>query len=293
MATEKRNHRIVLICGQSNSGKTSAAKRELDEVDGKVHVISNNHTDDFKEAKYCKGGFDVCHGLSNCAVFFDDVISCKKLEFEAIQKLVNFSGHHSNIGPIFIACHSVMHNNLFALLEYLTHVWFTLAKSNVRSLESVLQFFKFDKEEKKNFSRTFLDDPDSFGIYELDVSKRTFGRIGKNWDPGTNQETMTKPVIPASRYLELIQPEKRRKEAALILDLIQTKIPEKMLAGGDFTLTLKNNSTGQNVSISLLDYVMSLTDEKCRPGKELISAHKVMCKYVTIPKCFVANKRFL
>ena len=295
--SEKQQHRpqkTVLVIGRSGSGKSTLTQRLTKDL--KLSVCYVNDRTNTKGSK--QSTWEDAKTLSKCALVFEDVIGATKDQFKILQGVLAFSNHHLQLNPIYIIVHSVLNNNVHGLLGYVTEVVITAAKVNVNSLNSVLQYYRFDKEEKAEIVARFLRPVEPFSYYVLDVEKRTFTYVGPKGstttskgsgaEPAAAAESMTDASSSANRFLALL-PESGK--ALAIFDLIKAKLSDKALNSEDLTITLQNRR-GKSVRISLIDYLYALTTPGAEPSREVRLLHTYISRKVLLPSCFVINEHF-
>jgi hypothetical protein len=163
--------------GKSNTGKTTLSKELLASGGDKLPVkVVNDNTGDLTE--YESISWEELETVKNCKVLIEDVISVDPKKFVYLQKLASFGCHHNNVPLALLVTHSIEKNNINGFLNYVSHVYFTFSKANVRSLWVILEFYKFTKPEKTKFSNMLFSIlEDTFGYFVLDVENRTFKRL--------------------------------------------------------------------------------------------------------------------
>jgi hypothetical protein len=288
---------VLILVGASGSGKTTAAKSLVRGCGLPVYVV-NGQPDDYGEG-YEEAAWEECASLKDCCLIVDDVLSCNAPQFKILQRLANFSGHHLNIQKLIIVTHSIQNTHVYGLLAYATQVLFTLSKANVRSLWVTLDFYKFGVKEKEAIMKEFNSCSDEYGYYVLHVEKHSFWRPSEQCnrpsgddDSGARQGGVHS--LPPHRFLELLAPEARRRQATLIFDLVYPSLPRSAVEEGDgFTIVMRTKATGETVRINIFDYLDCLTNEKSTPTSTMLGLHHYVSSLVSIPRCFVANKRFL
>jgi hypothetical protein len=286
----------ILIVGRSGSGKTRIATDYAKTLDVPTYIV-NDKTGQ-KELK--KVAWDSLDSLEDACIVVDDLISCTTAEFTKLQNLLNFAGHHRRLEHIIVIVHSVLRNNVFGLLGLLTHVWFTLSKSNVRSVSAVLDYYRFDKADRAKALAEFLATRDEFGFYELDVEKHEFRRHADRRvqpAPGGDKtlqmdsaaasaaSRMDECRRTASRLLPLLQ---EPSKAAALFDMIISRIPLSNVSPSDLTIALRTKTSGAPVTVSLVDYVHHLTRDT-KPSAEIKGLHRYVTKYVVLHKCLIEN----
>jgi hypothetical protein len=258
-----------------------------------VYVI-NGQPEDYGE-RYKTAKWEDCQSLRNCCLIVDDVLSCSETQFKMLQRVANFSGHHLNVQKLLVLTHSIQNTQCHGLLAYATHVLFTLSKTNARSLSATLDFYKFGKE-KEDAMREFDSCGDEYGYYVLHVERRSFARPGDQ-RPGASPrravEEATTTFLPPQRFLDLLSPEARRRQATLIFDMVYPSLPKSTIDEADpFAIVMRTKSSGQTVKVNIFDYLDCLTSEKAVPTSAMLGLHRYVAGLVSVPRCFVANKRF-
>jgi hypothetical protein len=288
--------KVCLIVGKSESGKTTLAKRLLEGVPGPVRVV-NDKTGHFEAATATPGGekfqsasWEELAKLKNCAVLVEDLIGTTPAEFAALQHLVSYKCHHDSVSPAVLVTHSIQKNNLQGILNYLTHVYFTASKCNVKSLRVVLDDYDLDKRQKESFRRDFRANAEPYGHFCLDVERGTFERVRS---PSETAATTTRrlpevPRISPARYLEHT---KNPEKALLVFDIVNSRLPQSAL-GDEYTVKLESKLLGHPVTVSLIDYADCATDVSKTPSKELCSFHRYVSSIAHLPSCLVDNKKF-
>jgi hypothetical protein len=281
---------IILLVGLSGSGKTTIAKKIVEDSRVPFCIVNGDQSDFPASDRTRHLSWDECGGLSQCGVIFEDVVNAKKEEFVTLKNLACVSAHHSSVTPIIIICHAVLGNNLYGILANLTHVFVTLAKGNIKSLLSVLEYYRVTPREREAMERTFLSCEDEFGHFVYDVGRRTLEQGGAAAAGKAASAQKKSHILPPQRFLELMP---RPREATLLFDLIYPSLPKAATSGGNYTLTLKNSASGEPVKINFMDYINCLVDEKKVPSRQMKSVHSFVTRILPLPRCIVPNKHFL
>jgi hypothetical protein len=247
--------------------------------------------------------YDSMLKLKNCAVLADDLINVPQKEYEQLQTLLNFNSRHYSVDPVVLACHSVVKNNVFGLVNHVSHVYFTLARTNVRSLGIVLDCFKFSRAQRDAHVATFLTaTTDEFGYYVLDTGSMEFYRgdsvkvesgnvVGGGGGGGSGGAGEPKPLSAYKRtadiYLPLFCAEPQRAQA--IFNWIIERIPLTSVRASDLTILLKRKGTGGEARFSLIDYLHCLNSTS-KPSGDMQSLHAYLSRYVVLPRCCINNR---
>jgi GTPase SAR1 family protein len=286
---------IILVIGLSGSGKTTLTKKIVDSSRIPFYVVNDGGDDEnanFKEGKRLKKVcWEECDNLSDCGLIFEDVLNASKDQFKIIKHFACVAAHHDRVSPIIIICHAILGNNLYGILANLTHVYFTLSKSNVKSLMAVLEYYRVPATLKGEMEKTFQTCTDEYGHFIYTVSKMHLERGdsptgGKS--PGGHSSLPQLP--PPQRFLELMP---RPREAALLYDLIYPNLPSNVTSGSNYTLKMRSSSSGKKVTVNFMDYINCLVDEKNKPSKQMRSIHNFVTRILPLPRCVIPNKNFL
>jgi hypothetical protein len=275
----------VLVIGKSGSGKTFLANRMAAGSGKDVYKVADRGDG---SKKFKSVGWDGLEKLRDCCVVFDDLISCSKTQFSSLQNVLNYKGNHHGVSPAIVCCHSIYKNNVYSLLHYVSHVYFTLSKCNEKSVTGVLDFFKFSPEERASASADFKGTRDRYGYFLVDVEAHTFARhrLGSGAIPASPAVGMEDYRDAARRFLK----ELGNDRAFVLFEMILLKLPLSCLSPRDLSVTLKLKSSDAARQLSLIDYLHALLVPD-RPSQDMLILHRFVEKYVTcMPKCFVVNK---
>jgi hypothetical protein len=171
------------------------------------------------------------------------------------------------------------------------YVVITAAKSNVKSLVSLLEYFKFSKLEKARYLEAFKNNKDKFAHFCLDINERTVSLIGsgKNMNSLVDISSSDDRSLALTMLAEVNHPGK----AIAIYHLVVRNLPAKRLNEADLTVTLKSAKLGKRVLVSLVEYLDCVTTPGQKPDQVLLSFHKFVQRLVHIPRCFILNAAFL
>lgn len=299
---------VILVVGSSFSGKTTLARNLLRKTGRPAFVVNGPPTE--KEPGFRKADYDECEGLRDCGLLFEDQIATDESQFRTILRQVNWGAHHAGCTPCIVICHSILNTRAYRLMPYCTQIVVTFAKTGIKSLLSVLDYFSVDKDLREEYKRQFLSTVEDYGFFVFDPKRRTFDRgdvmgkpvaaiANKSGKPAARSSVATsrreeRSPVPISRYLEIITPEPRRRIAQLLFDLIYPAMPEDVRAGGYYTLTLYSKKEERDIVVSMIDYLDCLTSEKKHASSRLKGVHSFVTKTagVHLARCLVINKQF-
>ena len=165
----------------------------------------------------------------------------------------------------------------------------------MNSVSKILEYYRFEPEEKKQHLESFLSCPEEYSYYSLDIEKREFlhvscERVGSS-KSHQNLTEMTEARRTAVRLLGLLnEPEK----GIALYDLIFPKLPAKSVNPDDLTVSLKMAKNNQQVDVSLPDYIHTLlsAEDSVAPDKTLILFHKFLLGRLRLPKFLITNANY-
>jgi hypothetical protein len=277
--------KVIIVTGASHSGKSSLVRQHL--KNHKNVALLNDQSDDPFPSNFRRVKWSEVKDLRDTAVVVEDVLSVSEKDFKSLQWLCNYAAHHLNCSPIWILSHSILRTNVVALINYATNLFFTLSPTSVTSLAAALTHLKFERSERERMQREFsaAAKGGGFGYYELDLETGHFAR----GDRQEKKETLScVPAIDHCRFLEHL---KNPKKAALLFDIIYSKLPDSCKIGENFELELKSKKTGEKCRANFVDYLDHLTDRTKCPTSTIKSLHTFVCGLVLLPECLVDNER--
>jgi hypothetical protein len=181
---------------------------------------------------------------------------------------------------------------MYALLPFLHKIFISSAKSNVKSLVSLLEYFRYSQPEKNAYLASFKANEIPFSHFCLDINNRSLRFL----TPDDSDMSGLADISSADSYAmaeTLLSELENAGKAKAVFNLISKKL--KKINSDDLTVILVSGKTGRPVIISLVDYLSHLTSPPTSsqpPEKILLHFHVYICKRVHIPKCFILNKHF-
>jgi hypothetical protein len=197
------------------------------------------------------------------------------------------------VNPLILVVHALHCTDIFQLLPFFHKIIITAALSNVKSVASLLSYFKYDKQETATYLRAFNENKDEYAHFCMDVDKRTITFLANNAD----EKEMNNTLIDVSAgddmglALALLSQLDQPGKATAIFKLIYKHV-KKRVNTDDLTVRLKSAKTGGYVVVSLIDYLDAITTAAQPRDDQLYSFHKYLEKFVHIPNCFVLNKNY-
>ena len=280
------------MLGASGGGKTVAVKKVL-ENSPKIFDVNSAHGD----PRYTPVTWEEVNSKQDCAIVADDVFDLSTDDYKHLHKLLNYTARHNRVSPVILVAHGVTKINLYSIIKHMDEIWFTLNKQNAPTIGSVCTALMFSRSVKNNFIAKFLAESGEYGIFVLDTQKRTFERLFDS--PGG--EDGGGGGVCGNRVGPDLEPYKRTAEAyfphfcvdparsLLIFNYIIAKLPLASVDSTDLTIKLMKKDSGVELKLSLLDYILALTNES-KPASDITALHRYVEKHVQLPRCFVRNR---
>jgi hypothetical protein len=196
------------------------------------------------------------------------------------------------VNPILVLAHALSNCDVFPLIPFFKKIIVTGSQSNIKSVESLLRYVRFDKQERNKYLDAFQKNEDPFKHFCLDFQSRTVTQLcDRN---GENMNTLVDISAGNDRSLAvtLIGQLDNPGKANAVFSLIFKHI-EKRVNKDDFTLVLKSAKTRKKQKISVIEYLDAITTEGRPVDPVLLHFHKYVSNFVHIPSCFLLNKLFL
>lgn len=318
--TAARVLKRVMFLGETNAGKSTAARKFL-ASEGLAVSVLNDNTGNTLLPGFERVTWEEALAVKGCNLLVEDLIKCSDKEVAVLQKILSFNAHHEGIPTVVLIAHSSTNNGIFTLLQYLTHVCFMNKRTASKSLGNVLESYNFSRGERREKMAAFLDglgrSEHDYWVLEVNTGKfeRQPGSLGRS--PGNVAAVGgvaggVQPALPAADTLaaqQLRQQQEREglltgyrktaetylglfaqepKKALAIFDFVMAKTPLQSLSVVDLNFTLRDRKKDQVVNVSLLDYLHTLTTQT-KPSRPVLDLHAYLVRYVTLPRCFIAN----
>ena len=205
------------------------------------------------------------------------------------------------LNPIILIVHSLHNTDAYQLLPYLHNIIITGARSNIKSLVTLLEYFKYSKSEKERAISDFNANTDIFQHFCFDIDNHSLTKL-ETVDSLCSKPSQTrKPVqkvenLP-SKISDLLLTELNDagKAKAIYFLILQTDIKNK-IDPKDLSIVLKKPHANKTIKISLVDYLDSVTSSHVKgapaPTLSLRLFHSHVMRRVFIPCCFVVNTQF-
>ena len=227
--------------------------------------------------------------------------------------MLNLKCHHSKLSPVICVTHSFHKNGLSGLGSYFSYVVLTGAKTNVKSLASVLSENRFDQDSRRGIVERFLTGGKKRQYFVIDLlrratfwcSKENILRVrprseGVEAEEEEEEEEEEEPdakdvatsdalaLERAGRYLSLL-PEWEISMA--LFELILPILPSAHTNLGDLSVRVETRARSKS-TLSLVDYLFAVTTPGVVPRKMEMTFHRYVAKKVALPRLFLKNKAF-
>jgi energy-coupling factor transporter ATP-binding protein EcfA2 len=284
--------RKLIICGESESGKTTLAAALAAtiaaEAGGKRIVAVNDQTASTRWDKIPWS--DVNDSLKNVVVVVEDLLACKESEFKRVLYLLAFSGHHRAVDTVII-CHAMKRSNVQGLLKHVDQVIFTLSRTGSECLKIVLKKYNFPDIDVHLSS--FEDAKGKFGHFIVDRKLRVF----KRGDVAAAAATATAAEAPPRSKEDFLVTAKsllgeldNAKRGLAIFNLLLAKLPLDCICPDDLSITLYDKTTELPMTYNLVEYIHVLLTKDVSPSRDVQRFNKFVRARVNIANFLVANK---
>lgn len=297
-------HGTCLIIGKSASGKTTLIKSILKKS---IRPTTNVYTLNVKSSEYAKISdqvFNIDFEQLNTVpkhsiVIIEDVISLTPFQAKTLREAINFNAHHKK-QKIFVVTHHVYKTNIYQLIPYFNYVVFTSSISNLPILKLILQYSQIDKQTLEEWAAFFTKKTKPFAYFIFDSEQQSFYRADtladlrkrnfKSIDGISNQSKPSKDDL-IIRFDSFVNNDIHKQSASTIFSILINALAS-LENINPIDLSLQCQSDNKTISISLVDYVMSLLDKSTKLTKFNVFLHKYFLKRCKIPMMFIKNKRY-
>ncbi len=288
-----------LFLGPSGSGKTYGALLLCEELESSYIAVVNGPTEAYEGSGRQVRAVtweELPIERKNVTYVLDDLHRLKDSNREVLATLTNYTARHNDSNVIIVA-HSIQSNGLFSILQFLTDVYITPEKINLRALRLLVKHYFY--QEAGEIEKMFLALPKNSYLH-LQPQRKTF-RVArrKNMMDNSNlglkaleqdSEEEGEEALPLERE-KLIAffthlPERNQYEN--LLDYILRIIPSHLIRSSDFAITFvdKKKKVQRFSLIDYLHYLMS-TDEV--PPRKIMSFQRYMSRQYCFPLSLIKN----
>lgn len=303
----RRKYGSCLIIGKSASGKTTLIKEILQKI---IKTQKNNtiYTVNVKSTEYAKVSdniinidFEQLNSVpKHSVIIIEDVITLTPFQAKTVRETINFNAHHKK-QRVFIVTHHVFKTNIYQLIPYFNYVFFTSANNNLPIVKLVLQYFQIEKTKLEKWTSFFVKHAKPFSYFFFDGEKQSFFKVEslkdlfkrrfKNADGLLNQSQPTKDDLIV-HFDSFVNNDINKQQATIIFTMLVNALPTlKHINPIDLTLKCFTKTT-KVLNISLVDYVMSLLNNKTPITKYNLFLHQYFKKLCKIPDMFIVNKKY-
>lgn len=294
-----------LVIGKTASGKTTLVKSILKRFSSNkpiysVNVKSSEYSNTFSNIQNID--FEQLNNVpKNSIIIIEDVISLTPSQSKALREAINFNAHHKR-QRIYLITHHVFKTSVYQLIPYFNYIIFTGSSSNLPVLKLVFNYFKLDKDQTNKWCDFFITKSHEFMYFIFCSENQSFVRADslnhflrktfKNIDGITNPAQISKDDL-IIRFESFVKEHKYKQQAVTIFSILINSLSNlKNINVTDLTLNTQTNQ-GKKISLSLVDYIMSLLDKRSIVNKYTLFLHKYFKNLCSIPKMFIINKKYL
>ena len=278
----------ILVCGPSGSGKTYAACK-IAEATGNRVVVLNASPNEYAELKDMeRGNWDeLPTEEDNVTYIIEDIAGLTQRQRKTLFHLTCYVSRHRSC-PIILITYQLHCTGISSLLNFVTDVYFTNAKINLRALKTCLSHYMYTDVEgaEKTFSKLtqgeYLHLEAQIGRYR----RVTMGGASKSKqddeEGGEGEPTHLENLMIYFAHRE------DAEEFRTLLRFLLANIEAKLIDKKDWSVTASTKA-GEKMKLSLLDYVEALRGT-ARPSQETIALHSLLCKSCCLPQMLVKNE---
>lgn len=310
----KQTYGSCLIIGKTSSGKTTLVKAIL-KAQLKKNPNVNIYTINVRSNEYSS----IYPNLINVEyeqmdtiprksiIIIEDVISMTPFQANTLRQAVNYNAHHKK-QKIYVITHHVYKTSIYQLIPYFNYIVFTASHSNIPLVKIILRYFHLSKDEIEKTTSLihpvrntpfvyFVFTVDSHRFFKADSIKQLL--LGELKDTHGDSVTNTANVNTNITKDELLQrfetfvfSNENKQQAATVFSILVNALPNyQNINITDLTLRCQTK-TGQQINISLVDYVMSLLTSSVKITKYDLFVHNYFKKLCKLPTMFIVNKRY-
>ena len=292
MGKSKKEPDNILICGQSGSGKTYAARALAEERGNPVVLLNSKSSDEYDGLEVIEGDWDtICFDAPRLTYIVEDISGLSKKNKEAVTRLTCHASRH-NSSTVILITYQINCTGISAFISHLTTVLFTSAKINSRSLAKVLRHFSYPDEAAVMalFSRLGKRD-----YLRLEPQRQASGV--QSFEPSshaTDSEEDDDDKPTASFDVEKCWLYFKHREDAdccrMLLAFLSENLPAGCVRPKDWSIAGKDEDES-DLRVSLIDYVAALRTPKEKPSPDVEALHEWIVSNYCLPGVLVANAR--
>ena len=154
----------------------------------------------------------------------------------------------------------------------------TASRSNYKSFNTLLDYFKFPENEKKDYLQQFAKEKATFGYWKIDPQART---VTKH----VEEAEKVKSSQDIKQYFHLFS---NPAQTEALYNLIFCALPSNIIDKKDHSILLKSADGKKTVRISIFDYLHYLACQT-RPPKPIRQMHRYVRRKITLARVFNRN----
>lgn len=305
----KNPYGSCLIIGKTSSGKTTLVKAIL-KAHWKINPNVNIYTINVRGGEYS----NISEKIINVdyeqmdtiprksIIIIEDVISMTPFQANALRQAVNYNAHHKK-QKIYVITHHVFKTSVYQLISYFNYIVFTASHSNIPLVKIILRYFHLPKDEidratsliKNTHYVYFVFNVDNHRFFKADSIKQML--LGNLKDTHGDSVTGSRSIASKDDLLQRFESfvfsnVEKKQQASTIFSILINALPNlHNINVTDLTLRCQTKN-GQQINISLVDYVMSLLSANQKVTKYDLFVHKYFKKLCKLPTMFIVNKRY-
>ncbi len=280
-----------LIVGPSGSGKTYAAAILCHKI-GKKIILVNGRKEEFNATPYVLPAIeesdysDLPLKESNLTYVLEDIHSIKPKEREAISVLLNYTSRHSK-SPCILISHSLHNTGIHSLLNFLTDIYLTREKVNLRVLKTLLRYYSYPRQEE--VEKTFLNlKPRQYlHLQNCDQTWNVLDDEMMKREERETDETVNATDVDKEKILSYFSHLGNKESISCILDFLLQNLPSYCITPKDLSVAFKTKK-GKVKKISLLDYLFYLNAQNV-PPRDIKLFHRFLTKNTCFPRMLCTN----
>ena len=272
----------TLIVGSSKSGKSTLAKKLAKEKGLPVYVLMcyedlGLNQDELDDDAFRPVSWESVKGLKDACVLVEDLMTLSKEEEKSLRHLLDYFSHHSRL-HCYVCVHHVQGIGIYPMLSSFQTILVTLAKRNLKSLDTLLLYFKYPEVDRKRHTQEFVAQTSKYGYVKFDAATREISFHSEEADKAEENSDR--------KYFAFF---KDPIQAEVLFNLVYGAMPKNLIRAKDKCVQLENKKNGKKICISMYDYIYFLSSEK-RPNENIMKLHKVIKSLgIVIPTCMIKN----
>jgi nucleoside-triphosphatase THEP1/RNase P/RNase MRP subunit POP5 len=309
----KQNYGSCLIIGKTSSGKTTLVKAILKAQLKKTRNVPI-YTINVRSTEYSNAYPNLINVEyeqmdtipKKSIIIIEDVISMTPFQANTLRQAVNYNAHHKK-QKIYVITHHVFKTSVYQLIPYFNYIVFTASHSNIPLVKIILRYFHLSKDEIDKTTNLihpvrntpfvyFVFTVDSHRFFKADSIKQLIAgdlkdTHGDSITTNASTSSVTKDEL-MQRFETFVHSNENKQQASTVFSILINALPNYHNVNiTDLTLRCQTPN-GQQINISLVDYVISLLTANIKITKYDIFVHNYFKKLCKLPTMFIVNKRY-